>query len=304
MNGYAALMDATVSGESANFCHSGDQAADTAMRVYFHASPTRTSVQTATLMVGTNDVWLCGSSAGCVQNYAEELSAALAWLAIPETDKIFAQQSVLRTGVWANDDTVRVGLGLSSEVAGSSVTIPVRQSVAGREVYVAWRATDGSGASATIAIDGTMVDTVYGYGNAGIPLRTQNGGTTTVFLKTYPLGEIGSHEVTITVQPDVVTDDAFTLLWAGVPSGSYTQTGVPHLIAGGIPAENYGLRPDLTLLYDGLVRSTVMQLQADGLYVQFAATHDVLTTPSDYLDILHPNDAGHQKIAAAFLSPK
>ena len=274
------------------------------MRVYLNASPTTASVQTATYMSGTNDVWLCGPSAGCVQNYTEALGAALAWLAMPEGDKVFAQQSVERTGVWANDDTVRTGLGLASAVAGSSVTIPLRQSVAGRQVYVAWRATDSSGASATISIDGAVVDTVYGYGNDGVPLHTQNGGTTTVFLKTYPLGGVGLHELSITVQPDSMTDDAFTLLWAGVPSGSYGQTGVPHLIAGGIPAENYGLRPDLTALYDGLVRSVVTQLQADGLYVQFAATHDVLTAQSDYVDILHPNDMGHQKLATAFLHPE
>ena len=48
----------------------------------------------------------------------------------------------------------------------------------------------------------------------------------------------------------------------------------------------------------------VSELQADGMYAQFAATHDVLTTLTDYVDILHPNDAGHQKIATAFLNPE
>ncbi len=297
-------MDATVAGVSAYFCNPGDQAADTAMLVYRHSSPTTASVQTAAMMTGTNDVWLCGPTVDCTTNYTEELSAGLAWLAMPETDKVFAQQSAVRTGVWTNDDTVRAGLGLSSEVAGSSVTIPVRQSVAGRRVYVAWRASDGSAANATIAIDGVVVDTVYGCGNQGSPIRTQNGGTTTVLLRAYALGAVGPHQLVITVQPDVLSDDAFTLLWAGVASGNYVQTGVPHLIAGGIPAENFGLRPDLTSLYDGLVRSVVTQLQGDGLYVQFAATHDVLVAYSDYVDILHPNDAGHQKLATAFLTPE
>ena len=155
-----------------------------------------------------------------------------------------------------------------------------------------------------MAMDGGGVDTVYGYGNDATPIRTQNGGTTTVFVKTYPLGSVGPHQLTITVQPDLAPNDAFTFLWAGVPAGNYAETGVPHVIAGGIPAENYGLRSDMTTLYDGVVRSVVTALQADGMCVQFAATHDVLTTLTDYVDILHPNDVGHQKIATAFLNPE
>ena len=111
---------------------------------------------------------------------------------------------------------------------------------------------------------------------------------------------VGPHQLTITVQPDVVPNDAFTFLWAGVLSGNYAETGVPHLIAGGIPAENYGLRPDITSLYDGVVRTMVTALQADGMYVQFAATHDVLMAYTDYVDILSPMMRGTRRSRLRF----
>lgn len=303
-NGYAALMDATVAGPNTNFCHWGDEAADTALLVYANSNPTVSSTQAYTAMTGTNDVWVCGTYPGCVATYTEALSATLAWLAMPASDKVFAQAATARTGSWANDDTVRPGLGLRSSVAGSSVTFSVRQAVAGRNLYLAWQATVGSLASATVAVDGTVVDTVGGNGHGAEPAPTPNGGTTTVFLKTYPLGAVGNHQVTVTVAPGALAGDAFTLLWGGTPTGTYTQTGVPHLIAGGILAENYGLRTDISALYDGVVQTVVEGLKADGLDVQFAATHSILTAPDDYVDILHPNDAGHKKIAQAFLQPQ
>ena len=60
----------------------------------------------------------------------------------------------------------------------------------------------------------------------------------------------------------------------------------------------------MTALYDGIVQTVVNGLKADGLDVQFAATHNLLVAPDDYVDTLHPNDAGHKKIAAAFLQPQ
>ncbi len=303
-NGYAARMDATVAGPNSNFCHWGDEAEDTVLLVYANANPTVSSPQAYTVMTGTNDVWLCGTYPGCQANYTQELTAALAWLAMPATDKVFAQATTARTGSWANDNTVRPGLALASSVAGSSVTFPVRQAVAGRNLYLAWQAKVGSVASATVTVDGAVVDTVQGFGNGAEPVQTQNGSTTAVFLKTYPLGAVGPHQVTITVAAGAPAGDAFTFLWGGVPSATYTQTGVPHLIAGGILSENNGLRADVTALYDGVVQTVVNGLKADGLDVQIAATHTVLVAPDDYVDTLHPNDAGHKKIAAAFLQPQ
>ena len=303
-NGYAALMDATVAGPNTNFCHWGDEAADTAVLVYANADPTVSGTQAYTAMTGTNDVWVCGTYPGCTARYTAALSASLAWLAIPASDKVLAQAITVRSGSWSNDDTVRPGLGLASSTAGSSLTFPVKQAVAGRNLYLAWKATVGSAGSATVAVDGTVVDTVGGHGNGAEPAPTPNGGTVTVFLKTYPLGAVGTHTVTVTVAPGAPAGDAFTLLWGGAPSATYTRTGVPHLIAGGILSEKYGLRTDVTALYDGIVQTVVNGLRADGLDVQFAAVHDVLTAPEDYVDILHPNDAGHAKIAQAFLHPE
>ncbi len=303
-NGYAGLMDATVAGPNTNFCHWGDEAADTALLVYANANPTVTGTQAYTAMTGTNDVWVCGTYPGCVATYTEALTASLAWLAIPASDKVFAQATTVRTGSWANDDTVRSGLGLASSVAGSSVSFAVKQVVSGRNLYLAWQATVGSMASATVSVDGTVVDTVGANGSGAAPAKTENGGTITVFLKTYPLGATGTHQVTVMVAPGAPAGDAFTLLWGGVPSGTYTQTGVPHLIVGGILSENWGLRADVTTMYDGVVQTVVQGLKADGLDVQFAATHSILTAPDDYVDILHPNDAGHKKIEQAFLQPQ
>ena len=303
-NGYAALMDATVAGPNTNFCHWGDEAADTALLVYANANPTVSSTQAYTAMTGTNDVWVCGTYPGCTATYTEALSASLAWLSMPASDKVFAQAMAGRTGNWSNDDTVRPGLGLASSVAGSSVTFSVKQAVAGRNLYLAWQATVGNLATATVAVDGTVVDTVGGYSDGAAAAQTSNSGTTTAFLKTYPLGPVGTHKVTVTVAPGGPAGSTFTLLWAGVPSATYTQTGVPHLIVGGILSENFGLRTDITALYDGIVQTVVSGLKADGLDVQFAAVHTILTAPDDYVDILHPNDAGHKKIAAAFLNPQ
>ena len=300
-NAFTALMDASVVGPNESFCNVGDEAADTALSIYAHVALNTAGSHAFTVLTGSDEVWVCGSSAGCLENYTEELASGLAWLAIPEQDKVLAQHMAQRTGTWTKDDALRPGLGLASPAAQSTVTIPLWQSVAGRQVYVAWRATDGSSASAIVEVDGAVVDLLGGFGNAKVPIRTQHGTTSTPLLRMYPLGEVGSHTMTVTAQSGTTEGDPFTLLWVGVPSSQNMSNGPPHLIVGGVTAENYCLRLDTSGLYSGAARLVVNKMRADGLDINFAEIFGLLVIPDDYMDIVHPNDTGHQKIASAFL---
>ena len=87
-DGYASLLDVAIGKPAANLCRGGDQAADmTRWWVYPNTTPALGSHQLYTVMIGTNDVYFCGNTSGCMDNWYQPLEASLTWLALPAEDK-------------------------------------------------------------------------------------------------------------------------------------------------------------------------------------------------------------------------
>ena len=286
---YTGLMDATVAGPNANRCRQGGLAIDVAPILY--ASTLPAIGQATTLMVGTNDTWVCGGGARCLDNYTKTVLAGAAWVAIPSSSKILPT-SMQQSGTWVEDPAIS-GIGLATNTAGSSLTFNLHQYEAGRHLYLAWKAMDGNEAGATVTIDG---ETAAPIAVAGLsPITTPQQTTEAPFASAYPLGGVGDH--TIMIRYAGSGTDRFTFLWAGAWAGG----NMPRLILGG-PPKQFERFDTITQAYTDAAEGVASLLADDGFYVQFADSHDALG-PDDFYDVLHPNDAGYAHLAAAFLNP-
>jgi lysophospholipase L1-like esterase len=301
-NGYASLLDAAIGKPATNLCYPGDQAADMAVRaVYPDAVPTLDAQQLFTAMIGINDANHCGGSAGCVGNWMQALEASLTWLALPASDKIWAQAANVRTGNWHADGTDGLQ-GLATTNAGASLTFQVKQAVAGHSLYVAYRvldaATDNPG-TAAIAIDGQVAGTLSSAPTGGQPILTQNGTNQTIFVDRFALGAVGPHTVTVTITS--TGGGLFSLGWLGTAESDYTaNSAAPRVVIGSITSSGSSTLNTIIVTYNTQLTSLIAALTADGMRIGIAPTASALNPATDLSDNLHPNDAGHLKLAKAF----
>jgi lysophospholipase L1-like esterase len=307
--GYAGLLDAQIGAPAQNLCRPGDTAADmTRQWVYPNATPTLGASQAYTVMIGVNDANGCGTGYGCVAAFTQTLAASLAWLAMPASDKVLGANMTASAGAWTNDQTSGAASGFSMGMAtttnGATLSFTAQQAVAGRNLYLAyrvfapWRVTTGT---ATLAIDGVTVGTMSTMPSTGLWIDTVNGTTDTVFLLSVPLGAVGAHSVTVTVTSP--NGGFFSLLWAGASQGDYaTMPGAPRVVVGQIAGTTSAPLNETVAAYNVAIAPLVAGLAADGLNVTLAQTAATLDTTTDMSDELHPNNAGHAKLAAVFAS--
>ena len=130
-------------------------------------------------------------------------------------------------------------------------------------------------------------------------LPTENGTADTFLLQTVPLGAVGPH--TVTFHSAGPAGSVVGLLWAGVPQQNYPQVpGAPRVLAGLITTSPSGNQAYVADVYNLQLKSLIPTLTADGLNVTLVPTDGVLDPGTDFADILHPNTAGHVKLANAF----
>ena len=302
---YTVLLDAHFQGTNSDLCHFGDQAADMAWNyVYPNAAPTTTESPTVTAMVGTNDAHFCSTLfPGCLQNYTLSLYGSIAWLALPRTDKLFAQSaSVSRTGSWSAFDLPIAGLGLASTGVGDTLSFTVTQAVARRRLYLAWHGSANDSGSAALFLDGTQIDTLVTNGGTEHTIATNNGGVNSVLAQGYPLGAVGKHTVLIRTLPHSTDVGSFALYWAGVSSRNYILPHSPRVLLGGVLRFQRGDEDTNTGALDAAAQSVAGTLSADGLDVEYVDTRDAVNPFSDMADGVHPNAVGHANLAAAFLT--
>jgi lysophospholipase L1-like esterase len=295
-NGYAGLLDAAIGKPSANFARGGDQAADTSrLWIYRFSYPVLAGQQLYTMLIGTNDAYACGAATGCLLNYQQALLASLAWLALPAGDKVLASSIQTKSGTWSND----LYDDLGTTQAGASLTFTVQQTVAGRPLFLAFRADDTDTGSAMVSIDGVAAGTLYTNPNNGVSLITANRTADTILAAALPLGGVGTH----TIRVQTVSAGYFGLMWAGVSTGNYAQTaGAPRVLIGGVTVIGNPFITVTVATYNGIIQTMVGQLVADGLNIQIAPTATALNVATDIVDGIHPNNVGHAKLAAAFES--
>lgn len=299
LEGYAGLFDSWLAVPSQNWCRQGDTVADLSrLWVPWNSIPTRADHQLFTLMIGTNDAYRYGIPQSSLQTYTQEVGAALTWLAIPNEDKVLANAITQQTGTWVQD----VGFGLKSSDAGAGLTFTVNQPVEGRNLYVVyhvWALPYGQAGQATISVDGVVQATVDESQNAYVNIPTQNGTSDTFLVQTVPLGATGQHTVTFTSAGP--SGSTVGLLWAGVPQQSYRNVdGAPRVMVALITNSPSGNQTFAADIYNLQLKSLVPSLSADGMNIDIVATDRVMDTGTDFADILHPNNSGHAKLAAAF----
>jgi lysophospholipase L1-like esterase len=298
--GYAGLFDAALGVPALNLCRSGDEAADTARLWAENVTPALGQGQLFTLMLGTNDAYQCGNSSGCMANYQYAFTATLAWLALPASDKYSAGNITTRSGSWTTD----LNDSLTSLTKNSTLDFTVQQTVAGRPLLLAYQAIDASlltGGSANVFIDGVAAATLTTTPSTGHPIATGNGTLATTFLAQLPLGSVGSHNIHIQVTSN---DGAlWSLMWAGVSTGNYAAVdGAPRVLVGSITTTESAALNATVAQYNTLLSSLVSGLAAQGLNIQVAPTATALDPATDLTDLVHPNNGGHAKLAAAFQS--
>lgn len=289
---YTGIMDAAVPGNSRTFCSAGALSIDLSPIVYATAGGLHAG-DTAALLIGTNDVWVCGRR--CLDNYTLALTGMAALLALPAADRIAARE-MTQQGPWRVDDEIAGGLGLATSAGEASLSFAVTAPVAGRHLLLAWKGTDGSGARGTVRIDGAVAGTIRAAGSA--PVLTPHRTRSAVFAAAFPLGSAGAHTVSVQYRGS----GALTIEWAGVATQAAAAPGAPHLILGTVPREFRNFN-DRTELFSDAVLQVAALLRGDGMLVEVADTHDALGA-GDFSDgWVHPNDAGHARLAAAFLHP-
>jgi lysophospholipase L1-like esterase len=297
-NGYAGLLDSAIARPAQNFCRGGDQAADMArVWVYPNAVPALGAKQLYTAIIGDNDALVCGVSSACLANFTQALSASIAWLTLPATDKVLAQ-SMAATGTWIADSSF--SYGQSATGAGNTLSFNSVQTMAGHPLYVAYRVFSSGGGTAIVSVDGVAEATLSATGNDGLTVATQNGTPDAIFLVSVPLGATGSHQVSITT---TASQGVFSVLWAGVASADYrTVPGSPRLVIGSPPPTRLALGAAFPT-YRSIIAELVDGFSSAGSNVQMAPTATAFDPSTDLgPDGLHPNNTGHLKLALAMNS--
>jgi lysophospholipase L1-like esterase len=293
---YAALLDTAIAGPNANLSRAGDQAADMArLWVYPNAAPALGGAQLFTVMIGTNDAYVCGGSDGCIANWYQSLAASLAWLAVPSADKVLGNSIAQRSGSWTPD----LKAGIATTAAGATLSFPVNQTQQGRSLLVAYRVFDtgAGGGAATLSVNGQPVATLSATVTTGQAIDTKNGTSDTIFLASVPLGEVGQYTVTLTT----TMPGSFSLQWAGISSGNYATTlAAPRVLIGQITDTGSAALNATVDLYNAQLTQLVAALTAEGLNIRIVPTGNVLNPGTDFSDELHPNDAGHLLLAQTF----
>lgn len=272
-----------------NLAHGGDMVGDQTNEVYSVATG---AGGVSLIQLGVNDQRVYGESATKQAYFRDGLRNHIAWLAL--ASKQTARSVGGETGSWAN--TGILGIGRSSTAVNSTKTF----TVSGTSVYVGLIIVDTAGAAGTyeIRVDGTLM----GSYSANAP-----GVSTTLQGSPYPYNErlhrfAGLSNGAHTVQVKMTGPSNLYVQWAA----GNAQSVFPRVFVGNIIRPNgYQWGGSLANIqaYNADTAQTVADLRADGLDVTLVDLYSAIDPATDlHADNLHPNDAGHAKIAAAFRS--
>lgn len=257
------------------------------------------------LLVGFNDMRRHGSSVDGLRSYESTLRAGLTWLAVPNTEKVFAQSpAVAYTGAWIDRTLYGLAAGRVSRDRGATASTTVH----GTAVYIGYASRPSRPAGTmSVAIDGVHYGTIDG-GQGIAPLSG---------LDYWPGGwrvgglDEGPHDVVVTVTSP---DGAAVHLDYIAGNGGLGQSVWPVVYVGNtlrMPAAGYGLADPWNQGSDAAVeqynevnRQVVEELASDGLNVVYvdANAHYDPDGGDVHTDNVHPNRSGHAKIADAFLA--
>ncbi len=274
----------------------GGYTANDVAKVAYGLTPSATSIYT--ILVGQNDPIVSGTSCGlssntniCSLGYYHVLEAIYAWLLTPNKT---LGSSLTKTGTWTTSSLNTFGIVSSTNSSTASST------AFGNTVYVGLYApSTTSTATVQVTVDGIVYNQVWAPNSlftAGI-----TGNATAPWLIRIPSLKYSTHSVTVTllaansssIEVDYIAGNA----GQDTANGPYLYVGTPYVANN--TAANYEYRWRA-------INEAVRQLSSDGLNVVAADVAGFCTTQTgsnlcNGYDGVHPNDAGHAIIAAAFL---
>jgi lysophospholipase L1-like esterase len=285
-----------------NNARSGDEIADAGrLFVLQFTNPQYTRNSAVILEHGVNDVSRYTTTAQQA-NYQSFYKAAAAWLAMPQSSKVFGQACTKTSGSWTNDITSfkpLTTLAVQSTTNGSVLTCSI--TTTGPTLYLAYRKIDGDAGAASVTVDGSAVGTLDG-SNGGGTILTQNGVADSVGVFTTAVVP-GAHTVVVTVTSATGAGNIVSVEWLGsAPAAATSTTGViaaPVVYALGVLRNQNGANDVTTALFDGFNQSIASALKADGLNVNYVDIRSRVNPSTQMFDTLHPNQTGHNNMRDA-----
>ncbi len=226
MTDYVSLLGTYYGVTTVNHGQQGDTSCDLAQKVFTGENPTTPVAGLYTAMIGTNDANNEGAGAYEAVYHNCHL-AALSWLAVVRSSKVFAQDvGCVQSGTWTVDNTYQSGIGESSSTSGSTLSCSI--TTQGNPIYIWHRLINTNTGTFTYSLDGgTAVST-----NAfTTPAMANNVGTVSVGMIRVPGVSAGSHSVKITVTSS--TGSVPILAIGSAPTTGYV--GQPVVYSAGVP---------------------------------------------------------------------
>jgi hypothetical protein len=271
-------------------------------QVYPNYAPLYTDTALYTILLGGNDA--INNPVGPHETaFKLCLMAAASWLAIPNTNKVYAQAATV-TGTWTPDNTDWV-TGIAESVGtgspGSTLTfssVPVTRGV----LYIWYAFPAGGAATFTYKIDGGSSKTVSYNGTSitGVVRVTGLTNTTHSVVITDIAGLPEAIAAVGTVPPPVFVGNA-----------TGASPNCCRTLIGGVLQQEGDAMSAVTAAYNADALSVASTLKTDGLNIAGVIVRDsgfnkgptpnsVCDTSTCMFDTYNPNKLGHRYLANAF----
>ncbi len=254
------------------------------------------------ILTGYNDMRYTGSSATGQLAYQQALYAALAWLAIPDSKKIYGQNALVTKGGagWTNSASYSGTLGVKSSTNGDTLTVSLR----GSTILLGIGHKNAGTGQFSVVIDGGS-PTVYSCGGNWANNAMTTGPEVVIIS--------GLSNTLHTVVLTVGGADVSQLDWCVGLGQDINTWNVPRVYVGNclrMNATGYTLGSPFNIGSDAVVvslntiiASVIAGLQAIGLQV-FPVPASSVYNPDDgdvQVDNIHPNATGAARIANMFI---
>jgi hypothetical protein len=289
-HGYAALVADGRGMTLSNLGSVGSQLEDAGQMDAIYARTFTDTTEEFMILTGFNDEWRWVGQPAGRQTYREALAAALAWLSVSHSSKVVAGgSSVTYSSGWSTSGAAHGSAYTDTHLA--SATFQVTGSV----IYVVSEHQNVGDGIFLLSVDDEPIGTFACSGNP----TTAAGRTYTPFL----IRIAGLAATTHTVKITKTGGDRIYFTWAGAPvSGRPVYVGnCLRLTSGGYTS--LGTTDLNVALYNRDIAAVTDMLAADGLPVHLvdaSAAYDPNVDGSG--DGAHPGNAGHLRIANAFLA--
>lgn len=317
--GYANIIDSAFGVGSKNCGRGSDMSEDMSLKVYSGCDPNLPPPSVAnnrvtTMMIGTNNVSICGATTSCQDTYTRSLEHSIAWRGIPDVAKVLMDSTnCTQTGTWiANPNALH---SLSSATNGSTMTCSV--TTYGTVLYVGYQGVFGQAGTTSVTIDGGSVAAIAYTSN----ITTANGSNIAFELQRYTGLTAGAHSIVFTVTSSTSAFNTVGLLWVGGPKAAPAGTIAPPAVyVGGVPYQNGDANSTLTAAYNTLSQTATTTLAGDGVNATWVNIRASLNFTTDFtggfiapngtycepspsaLITLHFGNCGHRHVAQAFMA--